>query len=237
MSLKHAILGLLDRSPRTGYEIKIFFRDAVKNFWSVSDGQLYPTLRSLAEEGWVVKAETVQDGGLTKHVYAITDAGRAAFMEWLRTPERSIPELKEPFLLKLIFFDRLSKEDALHQIEVQIRRTDDALEEYREIRSAHAGTSSFQRTMSDLGLIILEARRLFLVALKDMTARGQLSRLEPLFSDETIDLVKELFLQVIESVASWPAEPDDELAGDLTPRDEMNRRLQQLLVFTRGGSS
>lgn len=208
MSLKHAILGLLDRGPKTGYEIKVHFRDAIKNFWSVSDGQLYPTLRSLSEEGWVEKVETRQDGGLTKHVYAITDAGKAAFMEWLRTPERSIPELKEPFLLKLIFFDRLSRDEALHQVDVQIRRTEDAVEEYREIRAHQAGVTSFQRTVSDLGVIMLEARKLFLLTLRDMVATGTLSRLEPLFSDEMIDVGKELARQLVEAFHEQKLSPD-----------------------------
>lgn len=208
---------MLDRGPKTGYEIKVHFRDAIKNFWSVSDGQLYPTLRSLSEEGWVRKAETVQEGGLVKHVYEITEAGRAAFMEWLRTPERSIPELKEPFLLKLIFFDRLAKDDALHQIDVQIRRTDDAIEEYREVRAQYqVGVTSFQRTVSDLGIIILEARRLFLSKLYDMVEKGRLSRHEPLFNDNAIELGKELGRQLLELI------------------DEGTFSMDDLLSFTRG---
>lgn len=219
MSLKHAMLGLLDRGPKTGYEIKIHFRDAIKNFWSVSDGQLYPTLRSLSKEGWVEKVETVQEGGLVKHVYAITDAGHEAFMEWLRTPEKSIPELKEPFLLKLIFFDRLTKEEALHQIELQIRRTDDAIEEYREIRAQYqVGVTSFQRTVTDLGIVMLEARRLFLSKLHEMVAKGRLSRHEPLFNDEVIELGKELARQLLELI------------------DEGTFSLEELLRFTQGFS-
>jgi len=220
MSLRYAILGLLDRGPKTGYEIKVHFRDAIKNFWSVSDGQLYPTLRSLNKEAWVEKLETRQEGGLIKHVYTITDAGHEAFMEWLRTPERSIPELKEPFLLKLIFFDRLGQEEALHQIDVQIRRTDDAVEEYREIRAQYqAGVTSFQRTVSDLGIIILEARRLFLSKLREMVAKGRLSRHEPLFTDDVIEMGKELAQQLLELI------------------DEGTFSLEELMRFTQGVSA
>lgn len=201
MSLKHAILGLLDRGPKTGYEIKIHFRDAIRNFWSVSDGQLYPTLRKLAEAGLVTRRDESGEGGLVRHVYEITDHGRVEFMEWLRTTEKSIPELKEPFLLKLIFFDRLSREEALHQIDVQIRLTDAEIEEYKEVRSEYqSGVTSFQRTVTDLALIIMEARRLFLVKLREMVARGRLSRHEPLFTDEVIELGKELAGQLMDLV-------------------------------------
>ena len=47
MSLKFALLGLLSESPKYGYEIKRQFEGALGNVWSVSYGQLYPTLRLL----------------------------------------------------------------------------------------------------------------------------------------------------------------------------------------------
>lgn len=217
MSLKHAILGLLDRGPKTGYEIKVHFRDTMRNFWSVSDGQLYPTLKKLSDEGWVKKQDSSQDGGLVKYVYEITPEGRTAFMEWLRTPEKTIPDFKEPFLLKLIFFDRLSKEDALHQIDLQIRLSNAEIEEYKEIRQQYqVGVTSFQRTVTDLALIMMEGRRLFMTKLRDMVAKGRLSRHEPLFNDEMIELGKELARQLLELI------------------DEGTFSLEDLMRFTQG---
>ena len=55
MSLKFALLGLLAENPKYGYEIKRQFEGALGNVWSVSYGQLYPTLRWLSELGWVTK--------------------------------------------------------------------------------------------------------------------------------------------------------------------------------------
>jgi len=52
VSLKFALLGLLAESPKYGYEIKRRFEGALGNVWSVSYGQLYPTLRRLSELGW-----------------------------------------------------------------------------------------------------------------------------------------------------------------------------------------
>ena len=43
MSLREAMLGLLDDGPMTGYEIKQFFRNVIRNFWSVSDGRGWST--------------------------------------------------------------------------------------------------------------------------------------------------------------------------------------------------
>lgn len=217
MSLKYAILGLLDQGPKTGYEIKVYFRDTIKNFWNVSDGQLYPTLKNLVEEGLIAKREEKEEGGGTRQVYQITDWGKKAFLEWLRTPERSIPELKEPFLLKLLFFDRLEEDEALRQIDIQIRLTEDAIEEFKEIRNQYQkGVTGYQRTLLDLGLIISEARLLFLKKLKDATQKGKLTRHEPLFNDAMIDLGKELAKQLLEVM------------------DEGKVSLEELLQFTRG---
>ena len=52
---KTTLLGLLAESPKYGYEIKRQFEGALGNVWSVSYGQLYPTLRRLSELGWVTK--------------------------------------------------------------------------------------------------------------------------------------------------------------------------------------
>lgn len=217
MSLKYAILGLLDRGPKTGYEIKVYFRDAIKNFWNVSDGQLYPTLRTLCEEGLITKSETEGGGGAARNLYTITEAGRKEFLEWLQTPERSIPELKEPFLLKLLFFDRLTPQEAARQMDVQIRHTEDALEEYREVRNQYqSGITSFQRTVLDLGIILLEARLLFLKKLKDLTLKGRLTRHEPLFTDQAIELGKELARQLLEVL------------------DEGKISFEEFMGFTRG---
>ena len=163
------------------------------------------------------KQESVQDNGLVKHVYAITPDGESAFMEWLKTPEKTIPELKEPFLLKLIFFDRLSREEALHQIDVQIKKTGTAVDEYREVRAQYqAGVTSFQRTVSDLAIIIMESRRVFLVKLYDMVKKGRLSRHEPLFNDEIIEMGKEIARQLLELI------------------DDGSFSVEELLRFTQG---
>jgi DNA-binding PadR family transcriptional regulator len=217
VSLKYAILGLLEQGPKSGYEIKVYFRDTIKNFWNVSDGQLYPTLRTLCEEGLIVRQPSEEEGGLLRHLYTITPAGRKEFLDWLHTAERTIPELKEPFLMKLLFFDKLIPEEAARQIEIQIRLTEDAIDEYREVRSQYkSGVTSYQRTVLDLGMILLEARLLFLKKLKDMVLKGRLTRHEPLFTDKAIELGKEIARQLLEIL------------------DEGKISYEELMAFTRG---
>jgi DNA-binding PadR family transcriptional regulator len=217
VSLKYAILGLLERGPKTGYEIKVYFRDTIKNFWNVSDGQLYPTLRNLCEEGLITRQQSEEEGGVSRNLYEITETGRKEFLEWLQTSERTIPELKEPFLLKLLFFDLLTPQESARQIDIQIRHTEDALEEYREVRTQYkSGVTSYQRTVLDLGIILLEGRLLFLKKLKEMILKGRLTRHEPLFTDEAIELGKEIARQLLEVL------------------DEGKISFEEFMGFTRG---
>ncbi len=89
MSLKFALLGLLAESPKYGYEIKRRFEGAIGNVWSVSYGQLYPTLRRLAELGYVTKKTEPGKKAADKNIYSITEKGRKKIDEWLLKPLRT----------------------------------------------------------------------------------------------------------------------------------------------------
>ncbi len=47
MSLKHAILGFLELSPFSGYDLKKAFDGSVQHFWPADQAQIYRTLNQL----------------------------------------------------------------------------------------------------------------------------------------------------------------------------------------------
>jgi len=112
MSLKHALLGVLTCKPMTGYEVKQFFDSTVQHFWNAELSQIYPTLKSLEESGWVTKEVQPQDGRPDRKVYAITDAGREEFARWVRAPQPPA-DLRDPFLIKVFFGTEVPVEDLL----------------------------------------------------------------------------------------------------------------------------
>jgi PadR family transcriptional regulator AphA len=122
MSLKYALLGLLAESPKYGYEIKRRFEGALGNVWSVSYGQLYPTLRRLSESGWVTKKTELGKKAAEKNIYSITDIGRAKLDEWLLKPLRSTYKVKDEFTLRFLFFNKLSPDNVLDFLKVQQQR-------------------------------------------------------------------------------------------------------------------
>lgn len=95
------VLGLLAFEPMSGYDLKATIENTVGHFWQESYGQLYPTLRSLRDDGLVTMSSEA-DGARTRHVYAITDAGRDTLTAWLDEPPRATP-VRNELLLKVFF--------------------------------------------------------------------------------------------------------------------------------------
>jgi len=191
MGLAEAILGLLYEKPKTGYEIKKFYRDTIRHFWNVSDGQLYPTLKKMTEEGYIVKKETKEEEGLKKHLYSITTKGKERFMAWLKKPVDKFEEMKEPFLIKLFFFDKLSDEDKLYHLKVQYDVHQEVLNEFLDVKKLYAETlSEYQRIITDLGILYVQVRIFLLLRLMDMVKN---KREEPFLPDKMPELLWKLY--------------------------------------------
>jgi DNA-binding PadR family transcriptional regulator len=103
MSVRNALLGLLEQRPRHGYELRAAFEAMMgggKN-WEVKPAQIYTTLTRLEESGLVVEETTEKDGGPEKRIYALTPAGRQELSAWLGEPVRT-ERSRDEFFLKLM---------------------------------------------------------------------------------------------------------------------------------------
>jgi PadR family transcriptional regulator, regulatory protein AphA len=101
---RYAVLGALTIAPMSGYDLRAFFEQSVRFFWTESYGQIYPILKKLAAEGLVAPAKPGKGGGThpRRTVYVITARGRAALAEWLGEPiEQEVGRIE--ILLKLFF--------------------------------------------------------------------------------------------------------------------------------------
>lgn len=169
MALVEAILGLLYDGPKTGYEIKKFYRDTIKNFWNVSDGQLYPTLKKMSEDGFIKRKEITDGAGLKKHLYTITEKGKERFLNWLKKPVHKFEEMKEPFLMKLFFFDKLSDEEKMYHLKVQYEVHQEVMNDFLEVKKAYSNVlSEYQNIIVDLGILYVQVRIFLLLRLMQM---------------------------------------------------------------------
>src|SRR4051794_14362235 len=93
MTVQHALLGLLEPSPRHGYELKREYDDLFAHRRPVRFGQVYSTLARLVRDGRAVLVGEEAGHGPDRKRYAITPAGVDELEHWLTEPEEP-----EPFL-------------------------------------------------------------------------------------------------------------------------------------------
>ena len=100
MSLPHALLGLLQYLPSTGYDIKMIFDESIHFFWNATRPQIYRTLNQMEAQRLLTVAVEYQDGKPNRKVYTVTAAGREELSRWLsETPE--FPEMRYSILIKI----------------------------------------------------------------------------------------------------------------------------------------
>jgi DNA-binding PadR family transcriptional regulator len=101
MSVRHALLGLLEPSPRHGYELKRLFDGYFAVDRPLAFGQVYATLGRLTRDGEVVVAGVEQGEGPERRRYAITPLGERALASWLREPAEPEPHLQATLFTKV----------------------------------------------------------------------------------------------------------------------------------------
>lgn len=103
MSLRHALLALLDVSPMTGYDLARIFGDTVKHAWRANHSQIYPELRVMEAKGLIVATAVERGAHATKREYTMSDRGREELARWAEEPfavpaERSVAHLHAMYL-------------------------------------------------------------------------------------------------------------------------------------------
>ena len=86
MALPHAILVSLCEQSGSGYELTHRFDRSIGYFWSATHQQIYRTLRTMEDDGWVSATLVVQRGRPDKKVYTVSEAGRAELARWIAEP-------------------------------------------------------------------------------------------------------------------------------------------------------
>jgi DNA-binding PadR family transcriptional regulator len=133
VSLRHAALGLLARTPASGYDLLKVFDASMANVWPATQSQLYGELNKLADAGLI---EVTEIGPRGRKEYAITDAGRAELHRWMTSPQDD-PLFRSAQLLRVFLLDGLSREEARKYLMALRTHADSDLERYEQIREAY----------------------------------------------------------------------------------------------------
>lgn len=98
-TLGYALLGLLARGGRSGYDLAQGLKDPVGFFWHAQHSQIYPELARLEAAGLVSPTLVEQSGRPDKKIYRQTPAGRKALRAWLEAPV-DVPRPRDELVLK-----------------------------------------------------------------------------------------------------------------------------------------
>ena len=159
MSVRHALLGLLARRPRHGYELRAAFEAIVggEQNWDVKPAQVYTTLERLAQARLVIVEAIEQESGPEKRVYAITPAGRAALQEWFTCGvERD--HQRDEFFIKLMLCLISGEADPRQVIHIQRSQL------YRELHAVMAQRNSLDPKTELARILLLSKAEMHLEA-------------------------------------------------------------------------
>jgi len=156
MNVKTLCLSILYEGEATGYEIRrLCVEGECAYFVEASFGSIYPALARLESEGLVKSRTEQQSGKPAKKIYAITAAGRAAFVEQLSAPLAD-DMFRSPFLLFARFAHILPRDlveeranEFLERLVAGQKKLEDAAAE-RELSAADNWILNFGRAVMEV---------------------------------------------------------------------------------------
>ncbi len=136
MSVRQAMLALLEQGPMYGYQLRAEFEQRTGETWPLNIGQVYTTLARLERDGLV---EVTGDGGADDsdraHVsYRVTQAGRSEVTDWFATPVPRSQPPRDELAIKLAIAVTLPGVDVTSILQRQRSATMTALQDYTRLK-------------------------------------------------------------------------------------------------------
>jgi DNA-binding PadR family transcriptional regulator len=109
VSVPLTLLGLLEREPSHGYDLKRDYDAYFGRGKQLPFGQVYATLGRLARDGKITAGDAEPGEGPDRKRYAITEVGRAEVDSWLAEPVEPEPHLQTVLFAKVTLALMLGK--------------------------------------------------------------------------------------------------------------------------------
>ncbi|HEV2377126.1 MAG TPA: PadR family transcriptional regulator [Streptosporangiaceae bacterium] len=153
MSVPLTMLGLLEREPSHGYELKRDYDTYFGRGKPLPFGQVYATLSRLARDGKVLAGEVEPGSGPERKRYVITDTGAAEVQAWLARPAEPEPHLQTVLFSKVVLALMLGR-PADQYLDAQRLAH---LERMRDLTDRKQRSGLVDVVLADYGLFHLEA--------------------------------------------------------------------------------
>ncbi len=142
MSIRQAMLALLEQGPMYGYQLRTEFEQRTGATWPLNVGQVYTTLSRLERDGLVehvVGAGADGEPGRTSQgaaqvMYRVTPSGRGEVSEWFTTPVPRTQPPRDELAIKLAIAVTLPDIDVGAMIQQQRTATMTALQDYTRLK-------------------------------------------------------------------------------------------------------
>ncbi len=148
-----ALLGLLDREPSHGYDLKRDYDAYFGRGRPLPFGQVYATLARLARDGKAIAGGAEPGAGPDRKRYTITESGKAEVEAWLAEPISAEPHLQTDLFVKVVLslmLGRPAEEYLDAQRAAHLRRM-------RELTELKHGHNLVDALLADHALFHLEA--------------------------------------------------------------------------------
>src|SRR5690349_9360889 len=153
MSVPLTLLGLLERRPSHGYDLKRDYDAFFGRGKPLPFGQVYSTLGRLARDGKVVISEVGPGEGPDRKRYVITDVGATEVDTWLTEPVDPEPHLQTVLFAKVVLALMLGR-SAESYLDTQRAAH---LQRMRELTEIKRTGGLVDALLADRGLFHLEA--------------------------------------------------------------------------------
>lgn len=153
MTVPLTLLGLLEREPSHGYDLKRDYDTYFGRGKALPFGQVYSTLARLARDGKVVVGELEPGAGPDRKRYVITEQGATEVEAWLGEPVEPEPHLQTVLFTKVVLALMLGR-PADRYLDAQRAAH---LQRMRELTERRRTADLVDALLADHGLFHLEA--------------------------------------------------------------------------------
>jgi DNA-binding PadR family transcriptional regulator len=137
MSVRQALLALLEQGPMYGYQLRTEFERRTGSTWPLNVGQVYTTLTRLERDGLVEGTGADPEGHV---IYRVTEAGRDEVATWFTTPVDRTQPPRDELAIKLALAITVPGVDVGTVIQQQRRATIGALQDYTRLKRGGPST-------------------------------------------------------------------------------------------------
>jgi PadR family transcriptional regulator AphA len=156
VSLKHAIMVLLETEAGSGYDLLKRFKQRLGFFWQASHQQIYQQLKVMHQGGLIDCTVETQQGKPDRKIYAMTAIGHKELLAWLNKACKP-QKINDSLLVKLYGGHLLDSAVLLAEIRQHKEQHDKALLIMLEIEQQYQTLDSSAR--KELALPFLTLRR------------------------------------------------------------------------------